>query len=173
MILTRRAAIALVGAAGVAACGSKPKASKFKGYDGPQITQIVINKGERRMHLLHNTQVLKSYDIGLGNEPIGHKIFEGDGKTPEGAYFIDRFNPRSSYHLSVGISYPDPQDKARAAALGRDPGGDIFIHGRGPEGNVKAPKMRDWTAGCIAVTDDEIEEIYAMLTTGVPVFIYP
>ncbi|TRW99282.1 L,D-transpeptidase family protein [Paracoccus sp. M683] len=172
MILTRRAAIALVGAAGVAAC-SKPKPSRFKTYDGPPVTQIVVKKGERRLHLISGKTVLKSYDIGLGNQPIGHKMFEGDGKTPEGAYFIDRFNPRSQYHLSVGISYPDQDDVARALTYARPPGGDIFIHGRGPEGNVKAPKLRDWTAGCIAVTDEEIEEIYAMLTTGVPVFIYP
>lgn len=177
MILTRRAILALAGAAGVAACGggdSSPKPSnKFRSYSGPQVTQIVINKGERRMHLLHQRQVLKSYDIGLGNQPIGHKMFEGDGKTPEGIYFIDRFNPRSAFHLSVGVSYPDQEDLARALMFGRRPGGDIFIHGRGPEGNAKAPKLRDWTAGCIAVTDDEIEEIYAMLTTGVPVVINP
>ncbi|AUH32623.1 L,D-transpeptidase family protein [Paracoccus tegillarcae] len=176
MILTRRAILALAGAAGVSACGggdSSPKSNKFRAYSGPQVTQIVINKGERRMHLLHLRQVLKSYDVGLGNQPIGHKMFEGDGKTPEGIYFIDRFNPRSAFHLSVGISYPDAQDTARAMSFNRRPGGDIFIHGRGPEGNAKAPNKADWTAGCIAVTDDEIEEIYAMLTTGVPVVVNP
>ncbi len=153
----------------LAACG-KPK-SKFRTYDGPPITQISVNKGQRRMYLLSGQKVLKSYDIGLGNEPIGHKKFEGDGKTPEGVYFIDRFNPRSQYHLSVGISYPNAEDAAYAQAFARSAGGDIFIHGRGPEGNAKAPKLRDWTAGCIAVKDEEIEEIYAMLRPGVPVVI--
>jgi len=90
---------------------------------------------------------------------------------PEGVYFIDRFNPRSQYHLSVGISYPNAEDAAYAQAFARSAGGDIFIHGRGPEGNAKAPKLRDWTAGCIAVKDEEIEEIYAMLRPGVPVVI--
>lgn len=174
MILTRRAALALAGAAGLAACGGGNKASsKFKSYSGPPVTQIVVNKGERRMYLVSGKTVIKSYDVGLGNQPLGHKMFEGDGKTPEGMYFINRFNPRSAYHLSVGISYPDEQDVARALMYGRQPGGDIFIHGRGREGNVLAPKRKDWTAGCIAVTDEEIEEIYAMLTTGVPVVIYP
>lgn len=156
--------------AALAACG---KPSKFKKYSGPPVTQIVVNKGERRMHLLSGRTVLKSYDIALGNEPIGHKQFEGDGKTPEGIYFIDRFNPNSAFHLSVGVSYPNSNDKMFANQFGLSPGGDIFIHGRGPEGNAKAPKKRDWTAGCIAVKDDEIEEIYAMLSGGVPIVINP
>ena len=153
------------------ACGST--STKFKTYSGPPVTQVVVNKGQRRMYLLNNQTVLKSYDIGLGNEPIGTKRFEGDGKTPEGMYFIDRFNPRSQYHLSVGVSYPNVNDEAYANFMGRKPGGDIFIHGRGPEGNAKAPKNRDWTAGCIAVKDEEIEDIYAMLRPGTPIMIYP
>lgn len=163
--------MALAGVAGLAACGGK--SSKFKSYSGPPVTQIVVNKTDRRMFLLSGRKVLKSYDVGLGNQPVGHKMFEGDGRTPEGMYFIDRFNPRSAYHLSVGISYPDPEDVARALIYGKQPGGDIFIHGRGRDGNALAPKRKDWTAGCIAVTDEEIEEIYAMLATGVPVVIYP
>ena len=155
----------------LAACGKPP--SKFKTYNGPPVTQIVVNKGARRMYLLNNQTVLKSYDVGLGNAPIGHKQFEGDGKTPEGVYFIDRFNPRSQYHLSVGVSYPAERDAAFAEALGRQPGGDIFIHGWGPEGNALAPKRRDWTAGCIAVKDEEIEEIYAMVRGGIPIIINP
>ncbi|MBO9456657.1 L,D-transpeptidase family protein [Paracoccus sp. R12_1] len=155
----------------LAACGSTK--SRFKTYNGPPVTQVVVNKGKRRMYLLNNQTVLKSYDIGLGNEPIGTKQFEGDGKTPEGVYFIDRFNPRSAYHLSVGVSYPNERDTAFAEALGQKPGGDIFIHGWGPEGNALAPKKRDWTAGCIAVKDEEIEDVYAMLRPGVPIVIYP
>lgn len=155
----------------LAACG-KPS-SKFKTYNGPPVTQVMVNKGKRRLYLLSGRTVLKAYDIGLGNVPVGHKRFEGDGKTPEGIYFIDRFNPKSRYHLSVGVSYPDPQDKAYAESLGRQPGGDIFIHGWGPEGNALAPKKRDWTAGCIAVKDEEIEEIFAMVRPGVPIVITP
>ena len=154
--------------AALAACGS-PK-SRFKTYNGPPVTQIVVNKGARRMYLLHDTTVLKSYDISLGNEPIGHKQFEGDGKTPEGIYFIDRFNPRSEYHLSVGVSYPNEQDKEYAEKLGLSPGGDIFIHGRGPR--VQNPP-RDWTRGCAAVTDQDMAEIFGLVRPGTPIFIKP
>lgn len=157
----------------LAACGAPSKSSKFRSYNGPEVTQVVINKGDRRLYLLNNKTVLKAYDIGLGNEPVGHKQFEGDGKTPEGVYFIDRFNPRSQYYLSVGISYPNANDKAYAESFGLRPGGDIFIHGWGPEGQVKAPKKRDWTAGCIAIRDEEIEEVFAMLRPGVPIVINP
>lgn len=153
---------------GLAACGD----SKFKRYNGPEVTSVQVHKADRKMYLLHNDKVLKSYDIALGFAPVGHKQFEGDGKTPEGLYFIDRFNPRSRYHLSVGISYPNDRDRAFAERLGRDPGGDIMFHGRGPEGNERVRKNRDWTAGCITVTDEEIEDIYAMLQPGAPVVIY-
>lgn len=119
------------------------------------------------MYLLHNDEVLASYDIQLGFAPEGHKVAKGDGRTPEGFYFIDRRNPNSSYHLSLGISYPNSRDVARARALGLHPGGDIFIHGE----NRKGPSRGDWTAGCIAVTDEEMEEIYAMVRNGTPIYI--
>ncbi|CAM3381889.1 murein L,D-transpeptidase family protein [Paracoccus nototheniae] len=172
-ILSRRT-FAISTLALLAACGKPPKpVPAFNRYAGPPVTQVSINKGQRRMHLLSGSSVIKSYDVSLGNQPAGHKQFSGDGKTPEGVYFIDRFNPRSAFHLSVGISYPNPNDRAFAQAYGRDPGGDIFIHGRGPQGNTLFPQQRDWTAGCIAVTDQEIEEIYAMLMPGTPIVIYP
>ncbi|MBU0779431.1 MAG: L,D-transpeptidase family protein [Alphaproteobacteria bacterium] len=162
--------------AALAACGkSEPlarPAPQFKRYFGPPVTQVAVYKAKRRMHLLNGKTVLKSYDFGLGNQPVGHKQFEGDGKTPEGLYFIDRFNPRSRYHLSVGISYPNERDKAYAAQFGRSAGGDIMFHGRGPEGNLLAPAEWDWTAGCITVTDEESEDIYAMLKIGTPVWLH-
>ena len=161
--------VAVVLLLGLAACGP----DKFKTYSGPPVTQVVVNKGARQMLLLNGNTVLKAYRIGLGTQPVGHKQFEGDGKTPEGIYYIDRFNPRSRYHLSVGVSYPNVQDAALAQALGREPGGDIFIHGQGPEGRVLSKQMRDWTFGCIAVTDDEVEDIYAMLREGTPILITP
>nr|WP_246587903.1 L,D-transpeptidase family protein [Paracoccus bogoriensis] len=157
----------------LAACGAPQQPSKFRRYDGPPITRIQVNKGQRRMHLLSGSNVVRSYDVSLGFQPVGHKQFEGDGKTPEGVYFIDRFNPRSRYHLSAGISYPNERDRAFAAAHGRDPGGDIFIHGRGPEGNNLFPRQRDWTAGCIAVSDAEMEEIYAAIQIHTPIIILP
>ncbi|QRZ14038.1 L,D-transpeptidase family protein [Paracoccus methylovorus] len=165
--LGRIVALALL--LGLAACGP----SKFKTYSGPPVTQIVVNKGARQMLLLNGNTLLKAYRIGLGNEPIGHKQFEGDGKTPEGLYYIDRRNPDSRYHLSIGISYPNPQDAALAAALGQSAGSDIFIHGQGPEGRALSQSRRDWTVGCIAVTDAEVEDIYAMVRDGTPILITP
>lgn len=157
--------VALAVLLGLAACGP----SKFKTYSGPPVTQVVVNKGARQMLLLNGNTVLKAYRIGLGNEPLGHKQFEGDGKTPEGQYFISHKNPDSQYHLSLGISYPNEADIAFAEAEGKSPGGDIFIHG-GP--NTRVSK-RDWTWGCIALTDKEIERVYSMVKPGTPVFILP
>tara|TARA_R110002020_G_scaffold177331_1_gene370091 strand:- start:626 stop:1165 length:540 start_codon:yes stop_codon:yes gene_type:complete len=142
----------------LAACGGSGA------YRGPRVTSVVVNKSARRMYLLHYSDILTEYDVDLGFAPQGHKLHEGDGRTPEGTYLIDRRNPRSKFHLSVGISYPNAQDRALAAALGKRPGGDIFIHGE--PNNEKPPKKRDWTAGCIAVTNKEIEEIYQMVQVG-------
>lgn len=152
-----------------ASCGP----SKFKTYDGPPVTKIVVNKSARQMLFFSGNSIIKAYNVGLGNEPLGHKQFEGDGKTPEGLYYIDRRNPDSAYHLSVGISYPHPDDTAKAAELGQRAGSDIFIHGQGPEGRVLSRQKRDWTAGCIAVTDAEIEDVYAMVQDGTPIQINP
>ncbi|NEX48062.1 L,D-transpeptidase family protein [Pseudotabrizicola algicola] len=156
----------LVVALGLAACGNQ---SKFKTYNGPEVTSVQVHKGARKMYLLHHERVLKTYDIALGFNPVGHKQFEGDGRTPEGTYIIDRRNPNSEFHLSIGISYPNQADREYARNLGKSPGGDIFIHG-GPKKKVS---RRDWTAGCIAVTDKEMERIYAMVKNGTPIHILP
>lgn len=146
------------------ACSTGPK--KLKRYEGPDVTFVVVNKAPRTMHLLSNETVLSSYNVDLGFEPVGHKQFEGDGRTPEGLYFIDRRNPRSNFHLSLGMSYPNAQDRAFAQAFGKSPGGDIFIHGEDHEG---MSKNKDWTWGCIAVNNKEMEEIYMMVRTGTPI----
>lgn len=151
---------------GLSACSSK-----FREYGGPEVTRVLVYKNERQMFLMHNDRVLKNYRIGLGFAPEGDKKFEGDGRTPEGHYLIDKRNPNSSYHLSIGISYPNLHDIAEARAIGKDPGGDIFIHGRGPSYLEGLPE--DWTWGCIAVDDRQIEDIYAMVTNGTPISIYP
>ena len=142
--------------------------NKFRVYTGPAVTSVIVQKGRRQMFLLHENEVLEAYQFELGFAPTGHKEVEGDGRTPEGAYFINRKNPNSSFYLSIGISYPNNADRARAHALGQSPGGDIFIHG------TPRPKGRenDWTAGCIAVKDREMEDIYAMVNVGTPIFIY-
>jgi murein L,D-transpeptidase YafK len=163
-MISRRIFLAGAAMAALSACSSK-----FRSYDGPRVTSIVVYKERRKLYLLHENQVLREFDFELGFAPVGHKKVEGDGRTPEGAYVIDRKNPNSSFHLSVGISYPNEADRAAAAALGLSPGGDIFIHG--------TPRLNrgddDWTAGCIAVTNREIEDIYAMVDVGTPILIYP
>jgi len=136
---------------------------------------LVIFKSKRRLGLYYALDgkpvLLRSYDIDLGFSPRGDKSREGDGRTPEGTYYIDRRNAKSAYHLSLGLSYPDADDIAEARARGVDSGGDIFIHG-GPT-SIRDRFKRDWTAGCISVTDDEIEEIWAMVPLGTPISIRP
>ncbi len=161
----RRAFVTMAALGVLSGCGSK-----FRHYDGPEVTRVVILKSQRKMYLLNGTKALKSYEIGLGGNPFGHKQFEGDGKTPEGAYLIDRRNPNSSFHLSLGISYPNARDVEVARAAGRSPGGDIFIHGRARKNRGRG---KDWTAGCIAVKDREMEEVYSMVRDGTPIHIYP
>lgn len=169
MTLKRRHFLAGALLAGLVACGN----SKFKSYNGPKVTRVDLYKGSRQMYLFSGNKILKTYPFGLGFAPVGDKEYEGDGKTPEGAYYIDRRNPNSRYHLSIGISYPSPQDVMEAEQKGLQVGSDIFIHGLGPEGKVLSENERDWTAGCIAVTDEQAEEIYAMVEDGTPINIYP
>ena len=152
---------------GLAACGSD---SKFRTYNGPAVTKVVVQKGARKMHLFHNDKVLKTYKMSLGFAPVGHKQIEGDGKTPEGLYYIDRRNPRSRFHLSIGISYPNEADIAYAKSIGKEPGGEIFIHGKS---GYKGDNKGDWTWGCIAVTDRQMEEVYSMVRDGTPIYIHP
>lgn len=160
------AVLALAACLGLASCG----ASKFKRYSGPEVTRVVVMKSERRMYLMHDQKVLKAFAVDLGFAPEGHKQFEGDGKTPEGSYIIDRRNPNSEFHLSLGISYPNDADREVAREAGKAPGGDIFIHGgRRPID----PKRPDWTWGCISVSDKEIEKVYAMVRDGTRIDIYP
>ena len=138
-----------------------------------QADAIHVYKAQRRMDLLRGDQVIATYRIVLGGAPIGHKREQGDQRTPEGDYRITYRNARSRFHLSLRISYPDDTDRRQALARGVDPGGDIMIHGQPnqiPDGfKVKG----DWTAGCIAVTNPEIEEIFAHAAIGTKVEIRP
>ena len=140
------------------------------GISEKAITDIIVMKEKRLLFLMHEKVVIKRYKIDLGFSPRGHKVIEGDGKTPEGHYVINRNNPQSRFHLSLGISYPNNKDRSRAYALGKSPGGDIFIHG---QPNKRTPKGDDWTHGCIAVKNDEIEYMFANVKTGTPIHIYP
>jgi murein L,D-transpeptidase YafK len=137
--------------------------------------RILIEKGTRRLMLISRGEVLKSYKIALGGNPIGPKERQGDNKTPEGTYVIDARNRDSRFHLSLHISYPNERDKKRAKELGVPPGGDIMIHGikNGFAWVGDAHTGIDWTKGCIAVTDEEIEEIDKLAPNGTIVEIRP
>ena len=136
---------------------------------------LVVSKDDRLLHLYSDGAVVKSYTIVLGFSPRGAKRYLGDGRTPEGRYTINGRNPQSSYHLSLRISYPDPTDRMRARKAGLRPGGDICIHGWPDSVKQKktSPPAGDWTLGCIAVTNEEIEELWRAVPLGMPVIIYP
>lgn len=166
--ISRRALLLGVSALALNAC-TRGKIQNI--YRGPRATGIIVHKGAREMQMLNGNTLIARYPIDLGFAPAGHKEREGDGRTPEGQYFINRRNYNSAFFLSLGISYPNQQDVDRARAAGVSPGGDIFIHG-GP----RLPRdigRADWTAGCISVTDREIEEIYQMVPDGTPIWILP
>lgn len=137
--------------------------------------KILIEKEERRMTLFSKGEVLKTYNIALGGNPIGPKERQGDNKTPEGTYTIDSRNRDSRYHLALRLSYPNERDKKRARELGVPPGGDIMIHGlkKGFAAVGDAHAAVDWTKGCIAVTNEEIEEIAQLAPDGTVVEITP
>ena len=136
---------------------------------------VVVFKGERVLQLRREGRILNSFKIALGGEPSGPKLMEGDERTPEGVYTLDWRNPDSDFHLSLHISYPRPQDYSTASEAGQDPGGAIMIHGL-PNGRtadqVGHPQF-DWTNGCIAVSNEEIEEIWQLVDDGTAIFILP
>lgn len=141
----------------------------------PAIDKILIEKGARRLMLLSKGEVLKSYRIALGGDPVGPKERQGDSKTPEGTYVIDARNRDSRYHCALHISYPNERDRKRARELGVSPGGNIMIHGvkNGYEWVGESQADADWTQGCIAVTDREIDEIATLAPNGTVVEIRP
>lgn len=136
-----------------------------------QIDKILVLKSDRKLILFSKGEEIKRYKISLGGNPIGHKEYEGDMKTPEGNYTINDKNPNSGYHLNLGIDYPNKQDVQHAKELGKSPGGDIKIHGlRNGMGFIgKIHRFFDWTAGCIAMTNKEIKELYDNVPIGTPI----
>lgn len=137
------------------------------------IDRIVIEKAARRLTLWQDGKAVRSYPVALGFAPVGDKLRQGDGKTPEGSFRIDRRNDRSRFHLSLGLDYPQANDRARARAGGYDPGGDIMIHGQPNSMPVGMKAKGDWTAGCIALTNAQIEEIWKVAPVGTPVEVRP
>jgi murein L,D-transpeptidase YafK len=142
---------------------------------GVKADTVLVLKGERRLLLVRDGHVLESYRIALGRNPVGAKVEEGDGRTPEGRYLLDWRNPGSRFYRSLHISYPNPQDRERARALGVPPGGAIMIHGLSERAAlVGAEHVKwDWTEGCIAVTNAEIDRIWRLVDDGTPIEIRP
>ncbi|PYI93985.1 MAG: hypothetical protein DME97_03695 [Verrucomicrobia bacterium] len=137
--------------------------------------RVLVEKSARRLTLLRNGSTLKTYRVALGRAPVGAKEYEGDQRTPEGVYSIDFHKPDSDYHLALHVSYPEQRDIDRAAAQGLSAGSDIMIHGL-PNGRGWIGRFHhreDWTVGCVAVTDFEIEEIFRAVPDGTPIEIRP
>ena len=151
-------------------------AHEYLGADGRctseivPVDRIVVDKSERRMWAYANGQPIRAFEIALGRDPVGDKERQGDNRTPEGVYPVTAHNPESAFHLSLRLGYPTPEQRAAAEAAGIDPGGDIMIHGlpNGKEFLGRAHLARDWTAGCIAVTNEEIEWLFEAVEVGTP-----
>ncbi len=141
---------------------------------GP-IDLVVIYKGDRVLHLKSRGQVVRSFEVALGATPVGHKLAEGDNRTPEGVYTLDWRNANSQFHRSMHISYPREVDQAAAQRRGVSPGGLVMIHGmpNGRQASDMNHPVNDWTNGCIAVTNAEMDEIWSLVDDGTTIIIYP
>jgi hypothetical protein len=137
--------------------------------------KLLLEKAKRRLTAYAKGKAVRVYLVALGENPLGHKQFQGDKRTPEGNYTINDKNPRSAYYKNIGISYPNAQDRERAKKMHKSPGGDIKIHGLAPHFAAMGPAHRatDWTYGCIAVTNPEMEEIFLRTPVGIPIEILP
>ena len=145
--------------------------------DLPKADRVLVKKTERKLVLLKDGEIFRDYDIALGDNPMGHKQFEGDERTPEGSYTLDWRNSNSKFYRSIHISYPNQQDKQFAMEQGRSPGGMIMIHGQPNKSTDPVSAwildQMDWTDGCIAVKNEEMDEIWAAIDNGTPIEIYP
>jgi murein L,D-transpeptidase YafK len=137
--------------------------------------KVVVVKALRELRLIADGRIFRTYRVALGRNPVGDKLKEGDGRTPEGQYTLSYKNERSRYHRSIKVSYPNAADLEEARALGVDPGSDIMIHGLGPDRAFlgKTHLAADWTEGCIAVTNDQMNEIWELVPVGTPIEIRP
>lgn len=157
----------------LSACGSNAQNNSSIVATGTKADRILVDKSDRALILFADGKQIARYDgIRLGDAPTGHKQFEGDEKTPEGTYTINGRNPNSRYHLSLRISYPNAADRAFAKAQGKSPGGDIFIHGQ-PNMSPLERLTHDWTDGCIAVSNAEMQQIWKIVPDGISITIQP
>ncbi len=139
------------------------------------IDRVVVKKSERTLLLMSGTQKVRSYPIYLGGQPLGHKRHQGDLRTPEGRYVLHARNAQSRYFRSLRISYPNKNDRAAAQALGKPPGGDIMIHGMPnlEKRNILMFEGRNWTNGCIALSNPHMQEVWSLVKVGTPIEIFP
>jgi murein L,D-transpeptidase YafK len=160
-----------------ASCTDVSRPSNKFIYTSQRADSIIVKKEDRKLYLLKNGRKFKEYDIQIGQNPIGPKQFEGDKRTPEGKYIINHKNPNSQYYLSLQVSYPTKEQREFAKQFGKSAGGNIMIHGlpNKDSWNERKKKVNDdsWTEGCIAVTDVEMREIYALVDVGTPIYIRP
>ena len=143
--------------------------------DAPIVDRVVVYKGDRRMVLLAAGKEIKTYRIALGADPVGAKTQRGDHRTPEGIYLLDAKNPHSHYYKAFHISYPNADDIESAKELGVSPGGDVMLHGL-PDGYGwigKKHRLHDWTDGCIAVTNQQMDELWRLVPVGTTIEIKP
>ena len=131
--------------------------------------EVLVLKSQRKLYLMQGGKILKRYKVSLGGHPVGPKIREGDRKTPEGKYVLDWHNTESQFYKSIHISYPNENDLARAEKLGVPPGGDLFIHGQPNDFTGPGKQPGDWTDGCIAVSNQEMDEIWRAVADGTPI----
>jgi murein L,D-transpeptidase YafK len=150
-----------------------PVAPKSAPSASVKVDRVVVNKGARELMLIRKGQVIRTYPVALGPNPSGHKIMEGDGRTPEGSYVLDWRNPNSRFYRSIHVSYPDQTDRLLAAQLGVSPGGMIMIHGEPNYLSFGGQASGDWTEGCIAVSNAAMDEIWAHVGDGTPILINP
>jgi len=141
----------------------------------PTADRVVVEKGDRKLHLVRNGEAFRTFDIALGIRPTGDKEFEGDFRTPEGSYLLDIRNPNSEFFLSIRVSYPNGQDMREARSKGLDPGGAIMIHGQPntPTRSEAYYRTQDWTNGCIAVSNSDMIDIWLMTANNTPIEIRP
>ena len=140
-----------------------------------KVDLVVVSKSESKMSIYHQGKVLKTYRIAMGDAPKGHKLKEGDQRTPQGRYILDYKKSDSAFYKSIHISYPNEEDKLRANALGVSPGGMIMIHGQNPNSSLtpRQAQQYNWTNGCIAITNKEMDELWRVIEEGTPIEIWP
>lgn len=165
------------GLALAAVCTACSTTSSTPPEEGP-VDRVVVRKAARQLELWRDGEIIRRYRIALGSAPVGHKFREGDGRTPEGDYLLDWRNPNSNFYKSMHISYPSPSDRLASRELGyKDPGGMIMLHGL--PNYVQSQRVReeyaarDWTNGCIAVQNHEMDEIWRLVPDGTPIRILP